>query len=130
MSLGRQPSERLGWAGSAKSAHCRAGCSAGPSCLISCSQDAPEGGYGADVETHGAMKPAGRALGRDSIARPIGPRLRESNPQARPRPTTNFYGRQQHVASQDFLGVRPDALARPIRPLIFGLAWSVLNGAD
>jgi hypothetical protein len=35
-----------------------------PSCLISCSHSSPEGGRGADLGRHSAMKPAGRARGR------------------------------------------------------------------
>jgi hypothetical protein len=38
-----------------------------PSCLISCSQPSPEGGHGADVGRHGAIKPAGRARERDNM---------------------------------------------------------------
>jgi hypothetical protein len=39
-----------------------------PSCLISCSHRSPEGGWAADVGRHGAMKPAGRARGRNDMA--------------------------------------------------------------
>jgi hypothetical protein len=35
-----------------------------PSCLISCSHSSPDGGCGADVGRHGAMKPAGRTRER------------------------------------------------------------------
>ena len=38
-----------------------------PSCLISCSHASPEGGCGALVGRQGAMKPAGRARGRESM---------------------------------------------------------------
>ena len=34
-----------------------------PSCLISCSQPSPEGGRGAGVGRHGAMKPGGKGRG-------------------------------------------------------------------
>ena len=39
-----------------------------PSCLISCSQSAPEGGRGADVGGHGAMKPGGMGRRHRRIA--------------------------------------------------------------
>ena len=39
-----------------------------PSHLISCSQTAPEGGCWALIGRHGAMKPAGRARGRNDMA--------------------------------------------------------------
>ncbi len=39
-----------------------------PSCLISCTQCSPEGGCGADVGRHGAMKPGGRVRGRKDMA--------------------------------------------------------------
>ena len=38
-----------------------------PSCLISCSQSSPLGGCGAEVGRHGAMKPAGRVRGGESM---------------------------------------------------------------
>ena len=38
-----------------------------PSCLISCSQSAPEGGCGADVGRHGAIKPAGSVRRRKDM---------------------------------------------------------------
>ena len=59
--------------------HCPDGCRAHPlatfaaitrkpSHLISCSQIAPEGGCGAFIGRHGAMKPAGKARERNDIA--------------------------------------------------------------
>src|ERR1700736_4026280 len=39
-----------------------------PSCLISCSQASPEGGWAADVGRHGATTPAGKARGRNDMA--------------------------------------------------------------
>jgi hypothetical protein len=39
-----------------------------PSSLISCSHNSPEGGWGADIgRRQGAIKPAGRAGGRNNI---------------------------------------------------------------
>ncbi len=40
-----------------------------PSCLISCSHSAPEGGFDAFIGRHGGMNPAGRLRGRGSIRR-------------------------------------------------------------
>src|SRR3954447_13068943 len=51
-----------------------------PSHLISCSHSAPEGGCGAFVGRHGAMKPAGRACGRNIMVRQVaGGRRAESS---------------------------------------------------
>jgi hypothetical protein len=41
-----------------------------PSCLISCSHASPDGGCGAEVGRHGAMKPAGRAREGNGIVNP------------------------------------------------------------
>jgi hypothetical protein len=41
-----------------------------PSCLISCSQSAPEGGQGVDIGKQGAMKPAGRVRGCNDMDPP------------------------------------------------------------
>jgi hypothetical protein len=57
-------SDRLGHAGSAVSFTCSStlrAMSRKPLCLISCSHASPEGGWGALVGRHGAMKPAGKA---------------------------------------------------------------------
>src|SRR3974390_1069397 len=39
-----------------------------PSCLISCSHSSPDGGCEAELGRHGAMKPAGRARGCESMS--------------------------------------------------------------
>jgi hypothetical protein len=39
-----------------------------PSCLISCSHTAPDGGLGAFVGKHGGMNPDGKVRGRDNIS--------------------------------------------------------------
>src|SRR6202521_5590167 len=65
-----------------------------PSCLISCSHCSPEGGCGALMGRHGAMRPAGRARRRDNMDPRIGNRWLTDN-----RPRLKCYMARGHASA-------------------------------
>ena len=83
-----------------------------PSCLISCSHSSPEGACGAELGGHGAMKPAGRARGRNDMAS-----YRRGSDRSRVGPPRGLSAIQQmaNVSPQIRAALRRGANLRPER---------------